>query len=159
MKSISFFHFLLLTIVFISCDSFSPGSYPYREEFVFEDQNIHEIIEVLTEFKIKNPKYSLPDNLEFRDDYTDERKLFYSFYFRYPERGLVIKSFVQKKENTVLGLVAICELNNLYNWKEINHDLKGSENEKVKEEFEKEVLDKLGVKYRRRTFWENIGFR
>lgn len=122
-------------------------------------KNKTDLIKVLTEFNLKNPKYSLTNNPEFTDGYTDERKLFYSFYFRNPEGDLVIKSFIQKKNETIIGLVAICDLNNLYNWKEVNRDLKGLENEKAKEEFEKIIFDKIGLKYRKRTLWENVGFR
>lgn len=150
--------FLGINISLTSCDFLNPGSYPYREEYVFEEQDESNLIKLLSEFKAKNPEYSLPNNTEFKDNYTDERKLFYSFYFRNPNNNLVIKSFVQQKKGAVVGLVAICDLNSLYNWQEVNHDLKGDENKKAKEDFETLILDKIGLKYRKRTFCENIGF-
>ncbi len=54
---------------------------------------------------------------------------------------------------------ADCDIQDLYNWKEVNHDLKGDSNRNVKLEFENIVLSKLKRKYRKRTFWENVGIK
>jgi len=104
---------------------------------------------------------SLSRHPEFKDSYTDSRKLWYSFYFQNVNTGTIFKTIIQEKNKneTIVGLVSICDIQDLYNWKEVNHDLKGDSDRNVKLEFENIVLSKLKKKYRKRTFWENVGIK
>ena len=151
----------IFSIVLYSCGLFYVGSYPYREEYVFNECSEKELIADLEEIKREYPDLSLSRNPELKDSYTDSRKLWYSFYFLNTKTGTIFLTIVQekKKNETIIGLVSICNIQDLYNWKEVNHDLKGDSNRNVKLEFEEVVLSKLKRKYRKRTFWENVGVK
>lgn len=151
----------IFSIVLYSCGLFYVGSYPYREEYVFNECSEKELIADLEEIKREYPDLALSRHPELKDSYTDSRKLFYSFYFLNAKTGTIFLTIVQekKKNETIIGLVSICNTQDLYNWKEVNHDLKGDSNRNVKLEFEDVVLSKLKRKYRKRTFWENVGMK
>jgi|GEM_PF-3506119 len=161
MNNKSIFFLSIFSVALYSCDLFSVGSYPYREEYVFNECSEKELIADLENLKKEYPDLSLSRHPEFKDSYTDSRKLWYSFYFQNVNTGTIFKTIIQEKNKneTIVGLVSICDIQDLYNWKEVNHDLKGDSDRNVKLEFENIVLSKLKKKYRKRTFWENVGIK
>ncbi|OYU66329.1 MAG: hypothetical protein CFE22_09955 [Cytophagaceae bacterium BCCC1] len=151
---------ILFLLLLTSCEIISAGSYPYREEYVFENVQEKELIDSIVNIGKQYKDLNVPAEHDFSGGYPDERKLWYYVYYMNPKTSNIFFFFIQQKskKESYVGLVSVVKVTDLYNWQEVNHDLKGNENKKAKEEFETLILDKIGLKYRKRTFWENIGF-
>lgn len=155
MKNCKKYISIIFLSFFSSCNIISAGSYPNAETYIFKAVSDLQIVEALRELKKEKPEFEVPNEIDFGDGFTDERKLWYSFYF-YDNKERVIYFFLVRRdsENGVeISLISVGKLEPTFQWFDINRDLKGDENEGYKLKFEKKILNKLGLEYKQETFW------
>ncbi|WP_158800265.1 hypothetical protein [Pedobacter sp. L105] len=123
---------------------YSPGSYPYAEEY---NVNVNEakLINSINKFKKTNPKYIVPGRLNLKEGRNQVNEHWYSVYFYYPESDEIIYAWTRPNgpESTTLGFVSINHGNHLGNWKDINKDFKSSQNLMQKEKFVNLILNPI----------------
>lgn len=144
---------LLLTgIISTSCDKIAAGSYPYAEYYKM-DTSEELLITAIKNFKKRHPEFMPPNvvtikgnptSLEEGRNGTDD--FWYHLYFYYPDSNQIIYTWSRPINNsrTTFALVGINQGLELGNWKLINHDLKGEENRRQKEKFERLIIE--GIK-------------
>ena len=114
-------------------------------------------------FREANPKYLLPES-EFLPNGTNVHLQYfeqiqyppgYSGYLYNMEKNQIIHFQItneipilkEEKSPSILYFVGVNEGLTLGNWKDVNDDISGEENEEMKSEFEHTILDKLGIEY------------
>jgi len=136
--------FLLVVYFILLSSDFAPGSYPYAEHY---DINLNEpeLIELVTQFKKDNPDYTVPPDVGLEDGRDAENDHWYHLYFYYKPENKIVNSWVRqaKQGQTTFAFHAINEGLSLGNWKLINHDFYGSDNDAEKQKFEERILNKI----------------
>ncbi|WP_264536246.1 hypothetical protein [Flavobacterium sp. N1736] len=132
---------LFIYFVFSSCN-LAPGSYPYAEIYEF-DVSEEVLIKAVEEFKIDNPKYTLPNQERFIDGKKNKKDHWFHVWFYYPDRNKIVKSWIRGNK---IAFVGIGEGMDLRSYKEINKDFGYSENKEEKRMFEEQILKKIKEK-------------
>ncbi len=152
---------LLLFVLFVIVDSTMPLGHRGPEENYQFHISEPKLIQKIHEFKKANPEFVVPNEIidstgffgfDGKDEVYDtsyfikeHHFLIYfkskKYIFRFYTRDVVGESAV-----VFYGVDEPPFLDN-GNWKSVNAALQGNENKEVKNEFEKEFLDKLGVEY------------
>ncbi|MCF6297665.1 MAG: hypothetical protein L3J08_06730 [Flavobacteriaceae bacterium] len=140
-------NFLIIIFLFlvVSCD-FAPGSFPYATRYEINLPEA-ELIKKIELFKETNSKYAIPNGYGYEDGRDNESSHWYYFYFNDVVNKQIFLTWVRKKAKTesTFALVSVKPYSGLGNWKRINKDYKGSENEKIIKYFEKMILSKLDI--------------
>lgn len=130
------------------------GSHPNAEYYRI-NKSKNDVIEAINKFKAKNPEYKVittnPEGelVESLDGYS-----YYTYYcsFYMQNLDLVLNCIVigdSINPPSEIGLFAMSRDVHFRKWYAINtSDIGWWENYKIKRNFEKEVLDKLGLKWR-----------
>jgi hypothetical protein len=120
--------------------AFAPGSYPYAETYEINAPE-QEVINAIQQLKKAHPDLSSPTNL--LDGRQGSNDYWYHIYFYYPEKKKIVYSWTRPATNggTTLAFVSISEGPTLGNWKDINKDFSSKENNALKEEFERRILN------------------
>ena len=143
---IKIFLILIFSLKLSSCN-FSPGSYPYAQEY---EINVNEsiLIKAVEDFKKSNPLYIVPNYLQIKDGRYTEKDHWYHNYFYYPDEIQIINAWLRSsdKGHTTLAFVGINQGLTLGHWKEINKDFNNSENQLQKQKFEERILRKIKEK-------------
>ena len=136
-----------IALIFIKMAAIlAPCSYCYAEHYIF-NSNEKELITTIENLKKKHPEYIVPNNLA-SDGKVDD---FYFSYFIYNKTQNKILTFCTRSidsNSTELLFIGINDGLVLGNWKGINEEYKGEENSRIKEEFQKKILDQIGIKYK-----------
>jgi len=95
----------------------------------------------------------VPEQTQLQDGRDDEKDHWFHVYFYFPEENQIIYAWTRpsEKEKTSFAFVGINNGLILGNWKEINKDFSGSENEKEKKKFEERILDKIKEKLKNKN--------
>jgi hypothetical protein len=138
--------------VFSAC-FFGAGSYANAEYYTFEVSE-NELINNIDEFKKTNKEYT---QVEFKDNLRDG---FYAVYFFLPDKNTVLMCTINMYENnneipSAMGLSsAYFYTDKFHPWKDINtKGISKEENKKIKKIFETEILDKLGIKWKHKKWY------
>ncbi|WP_264536245.1 hypothetical protein [Flavobacterium sp. N1736] len=134
--------YLLTFFVFASCN-FASGSYPYAEVYEF-DVPEDKLIGAVSEFKINNPDFIVPENIGLVDGRSkDKTDHWYHIWFYYKKENQIIYTWIRGNE---FAFIAVNEGTELGNWKDINKDFNCSENKEEKKKFEERILSKIKEK-------------
>lgn len=127
---------LFLFLFYKLGNAFAPGSYPYAEhyEFNYSEQKVVEAIEI-----IKRENINLKVGKGWED--TNPTDHWNHIYFNFHNRMLLTWLRSNGANNTTFAFVSIKDENS--NWKSINNDFGYFENQKIKKEFEKEIVEKI----------------
>lgn len=150
---------LILSIQILSGCMISAGSYADAEAYSIKMDNLS-IIQKFKQIKDENPEYQAFGKKNDGEVYNPDRQLkyYYDTYFKLPVKDttVYIQAIVRNDRYTPNGEVLIMGYTFAYDiyrgWH--RHKEKGyeKEHEMALQAFEKEVLDKLGVKYRKQWF-------
>ena len=120
--------FLMNLVIVMSACNLAPGSYPYAEEY---EVNLNEpaLIESIKKFKINNPQYNVPEEIQLKDGRNDEQDLWYHIYFYFPDENQILYTWTRTsgKQTTTFALVSINQGLIIGKWKEINKDFSDEE--------------------------------
>jgi hypothetical protein len=157
---------LFMVIAFFAADFLyrlsMVGSYPYSEDYIV---NLPEsdIIQKTVELKEKDLSLQVPPAGYPFGALTDEKRdYWYYAYFLLQDRKTVVLCYVRAiDENTTrIGLVFAGTGPEFLNSKQINarkyfmlQDLSEKENRELKKEFEKQILDRLGIPWEKESWW------
>jgi hypothetical protein len=135
-----------ITSFTLSCNYFSPGSYPYAEIYQYKIDG-DSLIKILTVLKEKDCSLMPPIELGLTDGRSDSTDYWYHIYFFNKSENEIIHTWIRKqdKEITNLAFVGINQGLQLGNWKEINKDYNKVDNNKKKEEFQNLILKRINV--------------
>jgi len=152
------FRYLLYTVILLQlilCCDFAPGSYPYAELYKINSTE-NELIELIRKYKLDNPQYNVPPQVNLIDGRTNKQDPWCHVYFFYKDKNEIVNAWVrdQGKGKVVFALHAINKGLTLGNWKRINKDFGYSENSDAKAEFENRVLNKI-LNYRQELILEH----
>jgi hypothetical protein len=138
---------LVVIIVFFFGKAFSPGIYPYAEEY---ELNIDEqtLISLIQNFKDNNPQYKVPETMGLIDGKKKSNDHWYRIYFYYPDEHQILYTWTRPagKMKTTFAFVRINNGTFLRNWKDINNDFSDSENAEQKKKFENRILNVIKEK-------------
>jgi hypothetical protein len=134
--------------------NFSPGSYPYAEEYElnFSEEQVKTAI---NKFKEEYPEYIVPKVTinnqgawDLIDEPTEDPAYWYKFYFYYKDENKIIFTWTCPvgKNKTTFAFVSVNDGLNLGSWKDINKDFSRSENKEEKKKFEERILNKIKEK-------------
>ncbi|WP_291123504.1 hypothetical protein, partial [Flavobacterium sp. UBA6046] len=98
------------------------------------------LIKAVEKFKSDNPKYTLPNQERFTDGKRNKKDHWYHIWFYYPDRNMIVKSWIRGNKIAFVGIGSGMDLSN---YKEINKDFDYSENKKEKKKFEEQILNKI----------------
>lgn len=135
---------LVILLAVLSGCNLSPGSYPYAEKYEISSTE-SDVIKALEIFKTQHPQYAVPKEVGLVDGRSNEQDHWYHIYFYYPEENQVVYAWTRSIDGkrTTLALVSINEGLTLGNWKDLNDDFKGSDNENQKRKFESRIIKPL----------------
>jgi hypothetical protein len=138
---------LLITFFIYGAKLFSPGSYGYAEEYELPVSE-PTLISLFKEFKVENPQYQVPKEVELRDERIGFNKLIYRINLYYPEENQLIFIWTRPaaKNKTTLAFVAINDGLIIGRWRFINKDFGFFENREQKKKFEERILNKIKEK-------------
>jgi len=141
---------LFFPFMFSSCINYIPCT---GQDYIIENITHQELISKFNEFRKKNPQYI------FKEDYIDEQvpwRIYMVLYWEDLDLRLHLNiHFGDKIPNppTHLKFSQIGDKDirwaKMINSKELDKKL----NEQYKEKFEKEILNKLGVEWKRKKCW------
>lgn len=135
--------YLMLMLGCMSC-SIASGSYPYAERYEINCSE-SDLILAIEKFKMENPKFNLPSQVQLKDGRRDENDHWYHVYFYYENENKIVKTWVRKvsEGTTTLAFVAINDGLTLEKWKDINNGYSKKENKLQKEKFEHLILNEI----------------
>lgn len=126
--------------------------------------NTENVVDVLRNFQHINPDYRLITSNEKGEDYhkfgreIPYRSNQYGVFFYFKDRDKTISCIVaiSNRGNALLKLHAVSDGINFASWKRINNfkEISRKENREIKKKFETEILDHLGMKWRRKRLWD-----
>lgn len=138
------------------------GSHPYAEQYILnvsEDEAINEIE------KLKRRELSLKvpiDDSSFGELSDGKSENFYYTYFFLKDKKSVVLCYVKRinETTTTFALISVGDGPNFLNSRTINarkyfllRDLSEEDNRKFKQDLEEQVLDKLGIKWKKNKWW------
>lgn len=126
---------------------FSPGSYPYAEEYELSVSE-SELISMIDTFKEENPQYKVPGQVGLSDERIGFNNLLYRVNLYYPQENQILFIWTRPfgKQKTTLAFIAVNDGLTLGKWKYINKDFSSSDNREQKEKFEDRILNKIREK-------------
>lgn len=134
--------------LFIACNYFAAGSYPFAEIYKVKADEA-KVIAAVEQFKKENPDYNVPPEVGMADGRSNRKDdHWYHVYFYYKKDNEIVNSWLRSSREegtTSFALVAINQGLEIGNWKEVNNDLSGEEDDFQKEKFKKQVVDKIIV--------------
>jgi len=138
-----------ILIIYVTC-LFASGPNDYIEQYEF-NVNKDQLIESVETFKKQNNTYIPPP--EFGTiDALDTVSLNFDVSFYLQKENTVIYCFINNDPSTTdkssINLVSINKGLKNEKYRAVNLDLKGEENAKVKNQFRKNILDKLKLSYK-----------
>jgi len=143
---------VLLITTFISCNNIAAGSYPFAERYdIYASEKL--LITAVVNFKKHHPEFNVPNTItlkgnptNLKDGHNGKDDYWCHIYFYYPDNDQIINSWIRSADNekTTFALVSINQGLEIGNWKKINNDLNGIENEFQKKKFEKIIIN--GIK-------------
>ncbi|MFV8334475.1 hypothetical protein ACNQF7_00135 [Flavobacterium sp. RSP29] len=134
--------YVFILLAFHSCN-LTPGSYPYAEVYEF-DAPEDKLIKAVSEFKINNPDFIVPENIKLVDGRSkDKTDHWYHIWFYYKKENQIIYTWIRGNE---FAFIAVNDGTKLGNWKDINKDFNQSENKHEKKKFEVRILNKIKEK-------------
>lgn len=146
------FSLILIILMLYGCRWFATGSFPFVESYnipLKEDL----VIEAITKFKNDNPQFNLPDSiyngnikLDLKDgrDKDNPRDFWYRFDFYDKEQDQIFFTWVREAidvSETTFALVSIKKDARTGQWKRVNDELKGRENDNAIQRFETLILE------------------
>lgn len=150
---------IYLALLFAGAYIMSPGVYVNNQEYVFKNISPAIVIDRINRLKTTNPQYivwSKDDAGEiFNPDGRREPNMnYYTSYFRLPfeDTTVIVKIFVDDTEPNTCRILfnGFTFAHDIYRgWSDPRYE---KEEKRVKKVLEKEVLDKLGIKYRKLWF-------
>ena len=137
--------FILFLFTLQGCDKIGAGSYQYAQIYSL-GYSRDKVITAIQTFKSQNPIICPPDTLEFKDGYKKDTNgnditIWYYVFYYYPEQGIYVITFI--RDDSAIGLVSIRKTigGNIQTAQLINHDIPGSENDSIKNEFVTRILN------------------
>ncbi len=153
-KLASFFIIISL-ILYVFGWNFAPGSYPRAEIYEFDIPE-ETLIKIIEDFKRDNPELSLTKEIYIpnggkvilKDGKRNEKEFWYSFYFYYPDKNQIIKTWTRPntKSTTYFAFAGINNGLTLGNWRNVNESIFWWKNTPVKKEFEERILNRIKEK-------------
>ena len=141
---------LSIPLMFLSCLNYIPCR---GQDYIIENTTHHELINKLNDFREKHPEYF------FCEDHIDENipwRVYITLYWEDLDLCIYFNIHIGDKipnPPTHLKFTHIGDSDVRW-FKDINSkELDKEMNEQYKEKFEKEILDKLGVKWKREECW------
>ncbi|MCU7615339.1 hypothetical protein N0B16_12905 [Chryseobacterium sp. GMJ5] len=142
--------FSLLFFIIFSCkdiNKISAGSYPYAEIYML-DHSETDIITRLIKLKENNPDYIVP-KLKWAGKETElidgKDSHWYFFYFYFKDTNDIVEFWTREgyqPNKTKVGLFRVSNgLEGASHF--VNKDLSEEENEQLKKEFKKNIIDKI----------------
>ena len=135
------------------------GSYSFSERYEFSTDETT-LINAIKRFKQENPQYAVPaeaslpngTQVKLSDGHRDSSEYWFHVLIYYPEKNEIVHFWTRPSDLgiTDLNLVEVNKGLVLGNWKEVNKDIKGNENDEEIKMFEERVLDKLGLQYKKK---------
>ena len=134
---------------------FAPGSYPFVETYELNHSEAN-VIQAINKFKTDNPDFIVPKvkiNNTGTFDLPGERKdsldHWYHVYFYFKKENLIIYTWTRPvtKNKTTFAFVSINKGLSIGNWQDINHDLSSSENDRLIQIFETEILKPIQTNF------------
>ncbi|HPJ92197.1 MAG TPA: hypothetical protein PK662_09715 [Bacteroidales bacterium] len=128
-----------------------------------------EIIDILYEFQSIHPEYRLITTNEkgekyheFETDTDNASSSLVFFYFKDIDKTVSCFPEIHIKDDAVISLIrlyAVSDGVHFRGWRGINDykEITRKENRMIKKKFEKEILDRLGVKWKRKRWWQLRG--
>ncbi|HQB20126.1 MAG TPA: hypothetical protein PK495_06065 [Bacteroidales bacterium] len=171
--------FVVILIIIRSCIGFitkiSGTNRSFAESYIIIDKDYNviteeEITDILYEFQSTYPEYRLITTNEkgeqyhyFGDTNTDgvySNLVF--FYFKDIDKTVSCFPEISIKGDAVISLIRLYAVNDgviFRGWRGINNykEITRKENRMIKKKFEKEILDRLGVKWKRKRWWKLRG--
>ena len=148
MKTVIIFAVVIIIIVIFLRIGYlmSPGSYPESENYIINTSQLS-LLSKIDSLKSQNTRY----NLSSLGNQYDSLKHSYNIYIYNYDRNQIIHIETLSKDNnkSIIHLIGINQGLTLGNWKMVNKDLNSSESELVFKNFEKIILNHLGVRYKR----------
>lgn len=133
--------------------NFTPGSYPYAEEYEL-NYSEEQVKMAIKKFEENYPEYIVPKvainnqgYLDLIDGQSKEPNYWYGVYFYYKDENKIIFTWTRPvgKNKTTFAFVSINNGLNLGNWKNVNKDFSDFENKEEKKKFEEQILNKIKV--------------
>jgi hypothetical protein len=124
--------------------------------------NTEKIIDMLYKFQYTYPEYRLitiNEKGEYYHNFIAEKGYQYNpdlIFFYFKDIDLSVSCIVEiSKNNAVIKLYAINNGVIFRDWKRINNykEISRKENKEIKKKFETEILDKLGIKWEHKRWW------
>lgn len=146
MKKYFFFIFILLS--FCSCLNYIPCR---GQDYLIDNMTHKELIDEFNELRDKYPEYK-----SMAEDYEDEYVPHYYIHLNWKDLNIGISCDIHigdqiPNPSTHLKFIAISDS---IGFKDINSkDLDEKSNKIYKEKFEREILDKMGLKWKRESCW------
>jgi hypothetical protein len=124
----------------------APGSYPKSENYIINTSQIG-LLSKIDSLKSHNPHYNIPSLVNA----YDTTKHSYNIYIYNYSKDQIIHIEIQPKGNnqSTIHFIGINQGLTLGNWKIINKDFSNKENEFILSDFEKSILNPLGIVYKR----------
>jgi len=175
--------FVVILIIIRSCIGFitkiSGTNRSFAESYIIIDKDYNviteeeitdilyeeEIIAILYEFQSIHPEYRLITTNEkgekyhkFETDTDNASSSLVFFYFKDIDKTVSCFPEIHIKDDAVISLIRLYAVNDgviFRGWRGINDykEITRKENRMIKKKFEKEILDRLGVKWKRKRWW------
>jgi hypothetical protein len=146
--------FIIIIVLLVAAVAFflrigyliAPGNYPASENYLINTSQIN-FLSKIDSFKSRNVRYKVPSLVNKYDSIRHS----YNIYFYNYSKNQIIHIEIQRenKNKSVIHLIGINEGLILGNWKTVNNDLTKSESELIFKDFEQNILDRLGIIYKR----------
>lgn len=155
---------LLITLLVLICQSCIVGSgfYPYAEKYVFDIYR-DELIDNVDKFKEENPEYKVMTTFQsgIIGEHDGINGGFYNFYFYFKSIDSKVHCIINMSEfidekPTYFMLASISRGKEFRGEaKMVNtKDLTRKENKEIKNLFETEILDHIGISWKRERWWK-----
>lgn len=130
-------------IALSGCDNLSAGSYPYAETYKISSTE-QEVINAVNTFKSIHPELLVRIS-GLTDGRTDSSDYWYHIYFYQSKENRIVHCWTRPDNNneTIFAVVGVSEGLALGNWKEVNKDFNSSENEKIKRDLERTLVNPI----------------
>lgn len=144
---------VLGTFIYKINDIYAVGSYPYAEYYTFNSVTSLDLFNLVKSYKLNNPEYIPPSQLELIDGTEDSTADWFHCYFYIPTNDLLLYTVITKSSDDTtndIRLVAINQGTAKINWRRINKDLSYQNSKEVMSLFEEKILNHLPLKYNKK---------
>jgi len=130
----------IITFFVYGCDKIGAGSYADAETYKV-NASMQKLINAVNTFKIEHPEMAPSDSSGLKDYSSDP---FYMAFFYYRDKKVYTTTYIRSNgdNSSYWGLVAI-RAEGSTSARIVNNDIKGSENEAVKQEFVARILNPI----------------